>query len=154
MFGRSLPEWARFMRPVLVALVAVGLARGLLSVAGFDRLAELASTTALVLVGSLYAGVRVAVSGFGSYRHLFPMVLVQGFVANLLSALGVLAAAAGLSNIYATPEHSNLPNYLPHAIGHVIGGLTLVPAATWILASAALLGTRALRRGAAGVRRP
>lgn len=148
MFGKRITEYVSFIRPILAAIVVVGLSRLLLSIAGLDRLAELLSTTALVLVGVVYAGVRATTSGFGTYRHLFPLMLVQGVAANLFSCLGVLVAGAGLANIYAAPEHSNLPNHWPHALGHVAGGLTIVPLSTWLLASAVMLVARVLHPGA------
>lgn len=147
MFGKSFSAYVAFLRPVLIAMVGVGVARLALSATGIDGAARLASTTAVTLFGIVYCGLRVQSTGFGGFKQLYALMLVQSVVYNLISAAGVVAAAVGIPNLYAAAEFSNMPNYVPHILGHVVGGLTIVPIATWILASLVLVLARA-----AGVR--
>jgi hypothetical protein len=149
MFGKPVAEYLRFERGILFAILVVGLLRLGLSLAGVPMgTVKMVSVTAALLVGVLYVGVAAAVKGFGAYRHLLPLVFFQALLVNAIAAAAIgLAALTGQPNAYTAPEYTNLPNYLPHAMGHLVGTLVVAPIA-WGLASLAMLVTRAVGRGA------
>lgn len=147
MFGKPVSSYFAFLKPVLIAMAIVGVGRLALSLMGANDVARFFSTTVVTLVGLLYCALRVEPSGFGGFKQLFGLMFIQSAVYNGISAVGVVLAAAGLPNVYAAPEFTNMPNYLPHVLGHVVGGLTFVPVVTWIVASIVMLLGRAAGLG-------
>lgn len=149
MFGKSMADYLRFERGILAAILVVGLVRLVLSLGGVPvGVVKMFSVTVLLLVGGLYAGIAVAVRGFGGYRHLLPLLFFQSVVATaiIVAAIG-LAAVTGKTNVYTAPEYTNLPNYLPHALGH-LAGIVVVPLLMWPVAAAVMWATRAIRGSA------
>lgn len=134
MFQKPYSEYLRFQAPILIAMAIVGLLRLVLSIAGQpDSIVRFVSVSAVGFVGIVYYGVRVRPSGFGSYRHLLPLVFNQGLVANGIAILGIGLAVMGMPNIYdvqefrgpfATAETTPLQHALAHMfIGTTIGAL-------------------------------
>jgi hypothetical protein len=77
-FGKSLSDYVSFEKEFLILILAVGLARLILSLAGVPNSAvKFVSLTALTLVGLLYYSGRVYTSGFGSYKQLLPVLALQ-----------------------------------------------------------------------------
>ena len=109
MFGKRLSEYLRFQKVWLALIAAVGLARLGLSLAGLpDRTVTWLSMTAVGWVAVLYYGVAVHTKGFGSYRHLLPLMFFQVLVVQSIAVAGILLAIAGFPNIYAAPEYLSL----------------------------------------------
>ena len=137
--GKKLSEYVRFQKWVLMAILAVGLVRLALSLAcaPVDTV-RLFSMTAVTLAGVLYCGIAVATRGFGSYRHLLPLLALQAVVANGIAIVGIaLAGLTGRDNIFTAPEYTNLPNYWPHALGHA-AAIIIVPLVLWPVAALVL----------------
>ena len=149
MFGKPIGEYLRFEWGILFAILVVGLVRLGLSLAGVPMgTVRLFSINVVLLLGVVYVGIVATTRGFGTYRHLLPLVFFQGLLVNGIAAAAIgLAAVTGQANAYTVPEYTAaLPNYLPHALGHLFGTLVVAPIA-WGVASVAMLVTRALRRG-------
>lgn len=160
MFGRSLSQYLAVQKPILILIAVVWALRLLLSLVGAPVSgAQFVSVTGAVLLGAVYYGWAVGAFGFGSFKQLYGLCLIQGVFSQTLVALAiVLAIFMGRDNIYTLPEFyppSQGGGPLPidgknfgHAIAHVVlaGGL-LIPIATWLLGSLVLLATR--RNGAA-----
>src|SRR5262245_12006271 len=105
MFGKPYSEYLRFQAPILIAMVIVGAARLGLSLAGLpDSTVRWVPMTAVDLVGIVYYGVRVGRSGFGSYRHLLPLVLNQSVLLSAIVIIGIAISASGYPNIFHEPE--------------------------------------------------
>ena len=69
--GKPGAEYIRFQAPMLVLIASVGLLRMGLSLIGIaDPVVRWLSLTALLLIGMVYAAVRVQTTSFGNYRHL------------------------------------------------------------------------------------
>lgn len=149
MFGKRLVEYLRFEKWILAAILAVGLVRLVLSLAGAPvGVVKMFSMTAVALVGIVYCGVATVTRGFGSYRHLLPLLFFQAVLVHGVTIAGIaLAGLTGVTNIFAAPEYSRLPNYLPHALGHV-AGMVVWPLVTWPVAALVMLVTKAIRGGA------
>jgi hypothetical protein len=147
-FGKPLPEYLRFQAPILALVVVVGLARLALSLAGTpNSAARWLSVTVILFIGAVYYGARAAATGFGSYRHLLPPLVIQSVVGNaIIIAAIVLAMATGHDNIYTAHEYSGggEGKTWAHVAGHVVFGLVIAPLVTWILAGGAYLVTKKL----------
>jgi len=157
MFGKSLSEYVAFQKPVLILIAIVWLLRLGLSMAGVPVSgAKFVSVTGVVLLGALYYGWAVGQRGFGSFKQLYGLNLIQGIVSQTLVALAiVLGIVTGQDNIYTIPEFyppsaGNDPLGLPtdgknfgHAIAHVVvAGAIAIPIVGWLMGSVVHLVTR------------
>jgi hypothetical protein len=159
MFGKSLTDYIAFLRPTLILIAAVWALRLGLSLAGLPISgAQFVSVTGALVLGALYYGWAVGQEGFGSFKQLYGLNLVQGVFSQTLVALAiVLAIVTGQDNIYTTPEFYppaqgigvlGLPlppdgKNLGHAIEHiVVAGAIGFPVIGWMLGSLVLLATR------------
>jgi hypothetical protein len=157
MFGKPLSEYIAFAKPVLALIAVVWLLRLGLSMAGVaPGTAQLVSVTGVVLLGALYFGWAVGQKGFGSFKQLYGLNLVQGVFSQTLVALAiVLAIVIGRDNIYTIPEFypasaGNDPLGMPpdgksfaHAFAHLVVGAVIFPIVGFLLGSVVLLLTRA-----------
>jgi hypothetical protein len=144
MFGKSVSDYLRFQKVILLLLAAVGLARLALSLAGLPNAGvRWLSMNAVGWAGALYYGVAVYRSGFGSYRHILPLAFFQTVVQQAVAVLGILLSIGGLPNIYASPEFSfGVANQWLHLLSHLTIGLVLPPLLIWGVASLVMLITR------------
>jgi hypothetical protein len=159
MFGKSLSDYVAFQKPILILIAVVWAVRLALSMAGVPVAGvQVVSVTGVLVLGALYYGWAVGRKGFGSFKQLYGLNLVQGVFSQTLVALAImLAMALGRDNIYTTPEFYppaqgigvlGLP--LPpdgknfgHAIEHiVVAGAIGFPLIGWLLGSLVLLATR------------
>ena len=151
-FGKRISEYLRFQRVWLAVLAAVGLARLGLSLAGLpDRTVMWLSMTVIGWAAIFYYGVAVHTRGFGSYRHLVPLILFQMVLVQSIAVFGILLAIAGVPNIYAAPEFSGPPfarstNQWTHALAHLTIGIVVPTLLGWGVASLVLLITKAVTR--------
>jgi hypothetical protein len=165
MFGKSLSEYVAFQKPILILIAAVWALRLGLSLAGVPLAgAQFVSVTGVLVLGALYYGWAVGQKGFGSFKQLYGLNLVQGVFSQTLVALAILLAMVlGQDNIYTTPEFYppaqgigvlGLPlppdgKNLGHAIEHiVVAGAIGFPIIGWLLGSLVLLATRKSARAA------
>lgn len=148
MFGRPFADYVRFQKVVLAVLAAVGLARLGLSLAGLpDASVRWLAMNAVLWAGVLYYGVAVHTRGFGSYRQLLPLLLVQTVLFQVIAVLGILLAIAGFPNIFAAPEYS-FPGQSQwvHAGAHLTLGVAVATLLQWGVGSLVLLITKKAAR--------
>lgn len=152
MFGKPISEYLRFQRAWLTFIAAVGLARLGLSLAGVpDAIVMFLSMTAAGWLAVLYYGAAVHTRGFGSYKHLLPLMVFQVALVQAIAVAGILLAIAGLPNIYAAPEFSGPPfarsaNQWSHALAHLTIGMVAPVLLWWGVACLILAITRRLTR--------
>jgi hypothetical protein len=157
-FGRSPGEYVRFQRPFLIAITAAWAVRLALSLAGAPVAGvRFLSVTVVLALGALYYGAAVERRGFGSFRQLYALNVVQGVFSQTLVALAiVLAMAMGRDNIFRPAQGIGvlglpLPpdgKSLAHAVEHVVvAGAIGFPIIGWLLGAVALLIARAVRAG-------
>ena len=149
-FGKKPSEYIRFESWILILIVVVFLIRLGLSLAGASfAQARWVSVNVVLLVGLVYCSIRVHTAGFGSYKQLFGLLLVQNVLAHVLIALGiVLGIVTATPNIYTAPEVSGGGEGATwiHAFIHVIAGF-IVPVFAWLFGSVILLVTKKLKPG-------
>jgi len=143
-FGKRLSEYVRFQRGVLLLTLGVGLLRLALSLAGAPNSAvKYASMTVVMLASMIYYGVRVHTAGFGSYRHILPLLVIQGaLITTIVVAAILLTAATGQTNIFSAPEYGGNASVPVHIAGHLVFGLVVGPLFGWAVGSLAMLVTK------------
>jgi hypothetical protein len=159
MFGKSLSDYVSFEKSILISIAAVWALRLALSMAGVAVSgARFVSVTGVLVLGALYYGWAVGRKGFGSFKELYGLNLIQGVFSQTLVAIAiVLATVTGQDNLYTLPEFYppaqgisvlGLPlppdgKNLGHAVEHVVvAGAIGFPIIGWILGSLVLLATR------------
>ena len=146
MFGKTLAEYLRFQRVVLALIVAAFVVRLALSLAGAATgTAAWVSVTVVLLLGVVYYGVAVYRKGFGSYKQLYPLMLIQSIVGEGLVALAiVLAILTSRDNIYTVPEYSGGGDGKTwfHVGAHLFLGVAILPLVSWAVGSLVMLVTR------------
>jgi hypothetical protein len=152
MFGKRVSEYLGFQKAWLVLLAVVGLGRLGLSLAGLpDRTVMWLSMTVVGWAAVFYYGVAVHTRGFGSYKHLLPLMIFQVVLVQAIAVFGILLAIAGLPNIYAAPEYSGPPfarsaNQWTHALAHLTIGIVVPVLLGWGVGSLVLLITKKVAR--------
>jgi hypothetical protein len=149
-FGKTLSEYLRFMGMCLALVAAVGLLRLVLSLAGVPNSSvKWLSVSWAGLLAIAYWAVRVHTTGFGGYRHLLPIALIQSVVIQgiIIGAIA-LGIFTGQNNIYTAPEYSVDPSTgasgiegktWGHAGGHAFFGLVVGTLIAWGIACLILL---------------
>ena len=146
-FGKPLSAYVAFQKVFLALVVVVGLLRLALSLAGVsDDVTRWLSMTAVAFVGMVYYGIAVHTKGFGSYRQLLPLMVIQSAVAQLIAIIGILiTVATGRQNIFTANEYGGTTNPALHIAGHVVGGVIVGPLIGWAVASLVMLITKKVR---------
>jgi hypothetical protein len=138
-FGKTISEYIAFQKVILVLIAIVGVGRLGLSLTGVPTsVVKWLSITALMALGTLYYAIRVHPSGFGSYRHLLPLLVIQDFLAEFIVAAGiVIAIVTGKDNIFSIPEYSSGGDGKTwlHVLSHLLIGTIVAPLIFWGVAS-------------------
>jgi hypothetical protein len=149
MFGKTGAEYIRFERWILILIVLVFAVRLGMSLAGVPNDAtKWVSINLVLLVGLVYCGVVVHTARFGSYKHLYPLLLFQNGVAHWLIGMAIiLGIVTGHNNIFTAPEYfggQDGKNWI-HALIHIVLGPPILSLFAWLFASAILFITRKIR---------
>lgn len=145
-FGKSLSEYVGFQKVILGLILIVAVGRLVLSLAGVPvSVDRWLSVTAAMAIGLLYVAIRIPTSGFGSYKHLLPLLVIQGALAQIVVFIGIaLAIFSGTDNIYTLPEYfggRDGKNW-GHAGAHLLLGIIVAPLVFWLVGSAILFLTK------------
>ena len=152
MFGKRLSQYLNFQKVALGLIAAVGLGRLGLSLAGLpDTTVTWLSLTVVGWAAALYYGVAVHTRGFGSYKQLLPLLIVQVVLVQAIAVAGILLSIAGFPNIFAAPEYSGppfarTPDQWSHLLAHVTIGIVAPVLLWWGVASLVLLITKRVAR--------
>jgi hypothetical protein len=147
-FGKRLSEYIEFCKVFLILIAVTGILRLALSLGGVpNSTAGWFSVTALVWIAALYNAVRVHTRGFGSYKQLLVVCVLQNLVAQAIIVSGiVLAIFTGTGNIFSAPEYafgSDGKTWL-HAGAHLTIGTIAGSLAPWLIGSLVLFVTKKL----------
>jgi len=142
-FGKSISDYVRFQKGILWLIVIVGLGRLVLSLAGVpNSTAKWISITAVIVVGAVYCTMKMHTSGFGSYKHLLPVLIIQDGLSQIIVAVSiVLAMLTHKDNIFSAPEFSgggDGKNW-GHVGAHLLLGFVIAPLVFWIVGCGILL---------------
>lgn len=147
-FGKRLSEYLAFCKPFLVLILVVGIVRLALSLGGVSNsTAKWLSITAVIWIGVLYYAIRVHTSGFGSYKQLLPICVLQSLAAQVVIVPAIiLAIFTGKDNIYSVPEYafgSDGKSWL-HVGAHLVVGTTVAPLIGWLVGCVIMFATKKL----------
>lgn len=143
-FGKKLSEYIAFSKVCLIVIAVVGILRLVLSLAGVpDSAAKWVSISVVVLGTTVWYGIAVHTHGFGTYRHLLPLHVIMGVVAQGIVIVGILiSAATGRQNIFTANEYGGTLSVPMHIGGHVLAALIVGPLIGWAISSLVLLITK------------
>ena len=149
MFGKRLSEYFEFERWILILIAAAFVIRLAVSMGGAPfMVTRWISINLVLLAGLIYCSVAVHTSGFGSYKQLFGLLLVQNVVAHFLIALGIaIGIITGRENAFTVPEVSGGGNGATwfHAAIHPLAG-SMASVFVWLFGSIILFVTKKLKR--------
>ena len=150
-FGKRLSEYIAFCKPFLILILVVGIARLALSLGGVpNSIARWLSITVVIWIGVLYYAIRVHTSGFGSYKQLLPICVLQSLAAQAVIVPSIiLAIFTGKDNIYSVPEYSfgsDGKSWL-HVAAHLLLGTTVAPLIGWLVGCLIMFATKKLVTG-------
>ncbi len=150
-FGKTLSQYVAFQKIFLIVCAVVGLLRLALSLAGVsDSATRWLSMTAVAIAATIYYGIAVHTKGFGTYRHLLPLLVTQAVVTHLIAIVGILiSAGTGRPNIFTANEYGGTSSAPLHAGGHVVGGMVVGPLIGWAIASLVMLITKKVKPASA-----
>jgi hypothetical protein len=148
MFGKKFGDYVRFESWVLILVAIAFAARLIVGMSGTPvATTRWISINLVLLVGLIYCSVAVHTSGFGSYKQLFGLLLLQNAFAHFLIACGIaLAIVTMTNNIYTAPEFfggSDGRNW-GHVGAHFLA-MVLVPVVVWLLGSVILFVTKKVK---------
>ena len=147
-FGKRLSEYVAFCRVFLVLIFVIGIARLALSLGGVpNSTARWLSMTATVWIAVIYYSVRVHTSGFGSYKQLLPICVLQSLTAQVIIVPAiVLAIFTGHDNIFSAPEFSFGADGKTwfHVAAHLFIGTTIGSLVGWLVGCLVTLATKKL----------
>lgn len=147
-FGKKFGEYLRFDSWILILVALAFASRLMVGMMGvpLDTVKWISINLAL-LVGLIYCSIAVHTKGFGSYKQLFGLLLIQNAFAHLLIACGIaLAIVTATSNIYTAPEFfgQNDGRNWGHVAAHLLAAV-LVPVVAWLIGSVILFITKKIR---------
>lgn len=104
----------------------------------------------MIVVGAVYCTTKVHTTGFGSYKHLLPLLVIQGALSQLIVAASiVLAILTNKDNIFSAPEFSgggDGKNW-GHVGAHLLVGFVIAPLVFWLVGCLILLVLRKVAPG-------
>jgi len=150
-FGKRLSEYVAFAKPFLGLILVVGIFRLALSLGGVpNSTAKWLSINAVGWIGILYYSIRVHTSGFGSYKQLLPIFVLQSLAAQAIIVPGIIIAIfTGDDNIFSAPEYSfggDGKTWL-HVGAHLVIGTTIGSLVSWLVGCVIMFATKKLATG-------
>ncbi len=150
-FGKRLSEYVALAKPFLGLILIVGIVRLALSLGGVpNSTTKWISITAVGWIGILYFAIRVHTSGFGSYKQLLPIFVLQSLAAQAIIVPGiVIAIFTGHDNIFSAPEYSfggDGKTWL-HVGAHLVIGTTIGSLVSWLVGCLIMFATKKLATG-------
>jgi hypothetical protein len=145
-FGKDFFAYIKFQKIILLLILIVGFLRLGLSLGGLPvSVVKWFSITWVMFLGLIYYSIRVHTSGFGSYRHLLPLLLIQGLLGQMITVVGIaIAIYTNKDNIFSLPEYSQTfgGRTWMHAGGHIILGGFILSLMWWPIAALIMFVTK------------
>ena len=145
-FNKPLSEYLAFQKVILLLIIVVGLARLALSLGGVaNPTVKWLSITIVSIIGVVYYAIRVHTSGFGSYKQLLVLIVIQSIVAQTIIIAGiVIAIVTHKDNIFSAPEYSPTGDGKTwlHAGMHLVIGIVIGSLLWWGMGSVIMWVTK------------
>jgi hypothetical protein len=143
-FGKRLTEYLAFEKSVLALIAVVGIVKLALSLAGVaDSATKYVSITVVGIAAVVYLGVVTYTKGFGSYRQLLPLMVLQGLVSNAIIITGIfISGVTGKANIFTANEYGGTTSAPLHIAAHLVGGMIVGPLMGWAVSSLVMFVTK------------
>ena len=139
-FGKSYSEYIRYQWPFLVGAAVLGFTRLGLSLAGQPNdVTRYFSMTVLLFIGIFYYALTLRRRGFGTYKHMLPMVFNQLMIAHIVAVIGIALSASGYENVFNAPEFrgpvENPADVTPtqHILAHLLFGSWMGALVGWLV---------------------
>jgi hypothetical protein len=149
-FGKPLSAYVGFAKGPAILMLIVGITRLAMSLGGVQNsTTRWVSLNVVMLLSVFYLAIRMHTTGFGSYKHLWPAILIPGLVFHLCAILGiVIGMTSGQDNIYTTPEYAfdQDGKTLFHAGAHLVIGIPVGTTINWLIGCLILFITKKLVR--------
>ena len=149
-FGKPLSAYVKFSQGVIVAVLVVGLARLALSLAGMpNATTKWFAMNGVMFFGLFYLAIRIQTTGFGTYKHLFPAILMPAIVFHGIAILGIaIGMITGSDNVFTAAEYAfGQDGKTPLHIGaHLVLGIPASTLINWLFGCLILFITRKLAR--------
>jgi hypothetical protein len=147
-FGKRPSEYVAFCRPWLILIFVVALTRLGLSLANVPiSITRFVAVTVVIWIGIIYYGIRVHTTGFGSFRHLWPISFLMLVTLQIVIVPSIiLSIYTGHHNAFSAPEvnfGSDGRNWT-HALMHIFFAPTVGATLNWLLGCLAMLITKAI----------
>ncbi len=145
-FGKPLSEYIRFSKLFIILIAAVGITRLALTLTGApNSTARWFSMTVVMWLGLICYSIRVQTSGFGTYRHLLPVLAIPNIVAQAIAITGIMTAIfTGTGNVFSAPEFAfggDGKTWI-HVAAHLFFGTTAGSLIPWAVGSGILAITK------------
>ena len=115
-FGKRLSEYIVFAKLFLILIFAAGAIRLTLSLNGVPfETTRWFSMTALAWLGTIYYSIRVHTTGFGSFKQLLVILILQDWIAQAEAALKCPATDAMLAAVRSPMDLRRFASNLLHA---------------------------------------
>jgi len=145
-FNKPLSEYLAFQKVILLLIIVVGMARLALSLGGVaNPTVKWLSITIVSIIGVVYYAIRVHTSGFGSYKQLLVLIVIQSIVAQTIIIAGiVIAIVTHKDNIFSAPEYSPTGDGKTwlHAGMHLVIGIVIGSLLWWGMGSVIMWVTK------------
>jgi hypothetical protein len=137
-FGKTASQYISFAGGVAGLVLAVGIIRLALSLAGMpNATTKWASMNVVLVLGIIYLAFRAHTTGFGTYKHLLPSVVVVNSTMHLVAIAGiVIGMITGQDNIFTTPEYAlrmDDGKTLVHVGLHIAIGMIVGALINWLM---------------------
>jgi hypothetical protein len=150
-FGKRLSEYLAFAMPFLILIIVVGIARLVISYLGEPfSVVKWISVNAVLWIGVIYYSIRIHTTGFGSYKHLLPICVLQLLTVQLIIVPAIIVAiCTGHDNVYSIPEAAfgQDGKTWTHVFFHLFFGPTLGSLFNWLVGCLIMLITKKVAPG-------
>jgi len=149
-FGKRLSEYVVFAKLFLFLIFAAGVIRLTLSLNGVpNETTRWFTMTGLAWVGAIYYSIRIHTTGFGSFKQLLVILVLQDWIAQAIAITGIaMAISSGTNNVFSAPEFAfggDGKTWL-HLGAHLVIGTTVGALLPWGIGSLILVVTRKVTR--------
>ena len=149
-FGKPASAYVAFSKGVALLILVVGVARLALSLAGVpNSTTRWLAMNGVLFFGLFYLAIRVHTTGFGSYKHLLPTLVLPSLILHGVAITGVvLGMITGHDNVFTTPEYAfgQDGKTLFHVGMHLVVGIPSSTVINWLFGCLILLITKKLVR--------